>query len=92
MKVASVSDFRKSLKNYIDAVDQDQEPLIVTRTDSVSVVVVPLNEYNSLTETEYLLRNPANRRHLEESIAQLERGETVEKTLSELKSYEQTRR
>ncbi len=84
MKVASVSDFRKSLKQYIDAVDQDQEPLIVTRTDSVSVVVIPLDEYNALTETEYLNQSPAMRKHLETGLVQLRAGKTIQKPVSEL--------
>ena len=34
-------------------------------------------------ETDYLLSSPANAAHLRESIAQMERGETFERNLSD---------
>ena len=74
MKVASVSDFRKNIKRYIDDVDADQEALIVTRTDSVSVVVIPLDSFNSLNETDYLLSNPKSKQRLLESLSELQAG------------------
>lgn len=54
MKVTSVSKFRKEIKRYVDEVNQDQEPLILTRSDGVSVVVTSLGAYNSYSETDYL--------------------------------------
>lgn len=68
MKIASVSDFRKDIKRYVDKVDQDQEPLVVTRSDNVTVVVIPLATFNSYSETEYLLRSPANAQRLRRSL------------------------
>ncbi len=74
MKIASISHFRKDIKRYVDEVDQDQEPLIVTRSDNVSVVVIPLNTFNAYSETEYLLRSPANARHLLKSMENARAG------------------
>lgn len=74
MKIASISKFRKDIKRYVDEVDQDQEPLVVTRGDNVSVVVIPLNTFNSYSETEYLLRSPANARRLLKSIESAHAG------------------
>lgn len=92
MKVTSISDFRRESKKFFDEIISDQEALIITRSDGATVVAVPLDEYNALTETDYLLSSPANRRHLQKSIAQLERGETVVKAIDELSSHEQARR
>ncbi|HUB93783.1 MAG TPA: type II toxin-antitoxin system Phd/YefM family antitoxin [Verrucomicrobiae bacterium] len=68
MKIASTSKFRKDIKRYIDDIDADQEPLVVTRSDNVSVVVLPLDLYNSYAETDYLLRSPANAAWLRRSL------------------------
>ena len=54
MKIALTSNFRKELKRYIGEIDQDQEPLMVTRSDNISVVVLPLAAYNADAETDYL--------------------------------------
>jgi antitoxin YefM len=84
MKIASTSNFRKDIKRYIDEIDQDQEPLVVTRSDNVSVVVMPLAIYNSYAETEYLLRSPANAKRLRRSIEQARDGKTEEHPLIEV--------
>ena len=49
-------------------------PLVVTRGDNVSVVVIPLNTFNSYSETEYLLRSPANARRLLKSMENARSG------------------
>ena len=78
MKIASISNFRKDIKRYVDEVDQDKEPLVVTRSDNVSVVVLPLSTYNSYAETDYLLSSPANAARLSRSVANARAG-NVEK-------------
>lgn len=84
MKVASTSKFRKEIKRYIDEVDKDQEPLIVTRPDNVSVVVLPLDTYNSYAETDYLLRNPTNATRLRRSMEQAQAGKAKKHKLIEI--------
>lgn len=83
MKIASISKFRNDIKRYVDEVDQDQEPLVVTRSDNVSVVVIPLNTFNSYSETEYLLRSPANARRLMKSTENARKGNVEEHSLIE---------
>jgi len=59
MKTANYSELRSNLKNYLDGVIDNSEPLIVHRSGSKSVVVVSLEEYNSIKETEYIMKSPA---------------------------------
>jgi len=83
MKIVSISKFRNDIKRYVDEVDQDQEPLVVTRSDNVSVVVIPLNTFNSYSETEYLLRSPANAKRLLKSTENARKGNVEEHKLIE---------
>ena len=46
------------MKSYLDEVINDSEPLIVSRPGNTSVVVIPLDEYNAIKETEYLTSSP----------------------------------
>lgn len=59
MRTANYSELRKNLKSYLDGVINDSEPLIVHRSGNESVVVISLEEYNSIKETEYIMKSPA---------------------------------
>ena len=84
MRAKSISDFRKNIAADVEAVVEDSEPLIVTRTGGKeAVVVVSLKEYESWKETLYLMSTPANAQALRESIAELEAGKGVERKLIE---------
>ena len=48
-----------------------------------TVVLMSMEDYESMEETDYLLRSPVNAKCLEESIAQLEAGKGVERKLVE---------
>jgi antitoxin YefM len=74
MNVTTISKFRKNAKSYFDRIIDDQDVLLITRNDGQAVVVMTLDEYNSKVETDYLNSSPANRKHLEKSIASLRAG------------------
>lgn len=57
MKTANYSELRNNLKTYLDGVINDSEPLIVHRSGNESVVVISLEEYNSIKETEYIMKS-----------------------------------
>ena len=81
MRVVSFSEARKHLKSVLDTVNDDANATIVTRRDADDAVVMSLDYYNSLMETVYLLKSPANAAHLAESIAQYKAGKTVTREL-----------
>ncbi|TFC48948.1 type II toxin-antitoxin system prevent-host-death family antitoxin [Cryobacterium sp. TMT1-21] len=58
----------------LSAVVDNREEIVITRAGHEPVVIVSLDEYESLKETAYLLRNPANARRLLGSIERLESG------------------
>lgn len=77
MRVISFSEARKHLKLVLDTVNDDANATIVTRRDADDAVVMSLDHYNSLMETVYLLKSPANAAHLAKSIAQYQAGKTA---------------
>jgi antitoxin YefM len=70
MRVVSFSEARNNLKTVLDHVVEDADYTIITRRDAEDAVVMSLEYFNSLLETVYLLKSPANAAHLERSIAQ----------------------
>jgi len=83
MKTLSYSQTRANLAATLDAVTDDREEVVVTRAGHEPVVIVSLDDYESLKETAYLLKNPANARRLLASIDRLESGAGVERELAE---------
>jgi len=72
---------RANLAKTMNKVCEDHEPLIITRNQEQSVVMISLEDYKSLEETAYLLRTPKNARRLIESIVELESGKGSEREL-----------
>ena len=58
MRTANYTELRNNLKGYIDSVINDSEPLIVPRFGNNGVVIISLDEYNAIKETEYLTSSP----------------------------------
>jgi antitoxin YefM len=83
MDAVSYTTARANLAATMTRVCEDHEPLIITRNNAQSVVMLSLDDYKSLEETAYLLRSPNNARRLLESIAELEAGLGVERDLIE---------
>ncbi len=81
MRVITFSQARNKLKAILDQVVNDADYTIITRRDADDAVVMSLEYFNSLLETVYLLKSPANAAHLERSIAQYKQGQVVEKSL-----------
>lgn len=83
MDAISYTAARQNLAKTMDRVCEDHEPIIITRSNEQSVVMISLEDFNAMEETAYLLRSPKNARRLLESIAQLESGAGVERELQE---------
>lgn len=81
MNAVNYSDLRRHLKSYMDRVYEEREPLIATRRNNENVVVMSIEQYNSLVETSYLLGTEANARHLVESLRDVRAGRTEEREL-----------
>lgn len=74
MKTMSYTESRAKYAEVLDAVVNDREEVVITRAGHEPVVIVSLEDYESLRETAYLMRSPANARRLLDSMERLEAG------------------
>ena len=74
MDVITYTEARGGLKSVMDRVILDREPVVVTRKKNEAVVIISLEEYNSIVETFHLLRSPKNVRRLRRAVEQLDAG------------------
>jgi antitoxin YefM len=77
------TDARQNFAKTMDRVCEDHEPVIITRRGAGAVVMLSLDDFNSLQETGYLLQSPANAARLRESLQQLAEGKAVHRPLQE---------
>jgi antitoxin YefM len=75
MRTMNYTETRANLAAVLDSVVDDQEEIVVTRSGHEPVVIIPLAQYESMRETDYLMRHPANADFLRRGIAALNRGQ-----------------
>jgi len=83
MRTISYSEARQKLSATMMKTVEDRAPVLITRQNGEACVLMSLEEYNSLEETAYLLRSPANAKRLMNSIESLRGGNGTEKDLIE---------
>ena len=83
MLTTTISDFRKDIKRYLDRVTENFETLIINRGKDNGVVIISLDEYNSLTATQHELSSKVNEARLDSAIEKLKSGSSFQKELIE---------
>jgi len=83
MLTTTISDFRKNIRRYLDRVTENFETLIINRGKDKGVVIISLEEYNSLSATQYELSSKVNEARLDSAIDKLKKGSSFEKELIE---------
>jgi antitoxin YefM len=74
MQAITYSEARQDLKNIMDEACSNHEPILITRRKGESVVLLSLDDYESLMESEYLLSSPANAARLQQSLQEARSG------------------
>lgn len=83
MLIASISDFRRDIKRYLDKVTENFETLIINRGKNSGVVIISLDEYNSLQATNHEMSSKTNQSRLDSAIEKLSKGDSSSKELIE---------
>ncbi|MDR2892482.1 MAG: type II toxin-antitoxin system prevent-host-death family antitoxin [Deltaproteobacteria bacterium] len=84
MQAITYTQARQSLAQTMSEVCDGHEPIIITRQKAPAVVMLSLEDYNSIRETAYLLSNPANAERLLQSVANAEAGKVTRVSLHDL--------
>ena len=74
MRTMSYTESRARYAEVLDSVVNDREEIVITRAGHEPVVIVSLEDFESLRETAYLMRSPANARRLLDAMERLEGG------------------
>ena len=74
MKTMNYTESRARYAEVLDSVVDDREAVVITRAGHEPVVIVSLADFESLRETAYLMRSPANARRLLDAMERLEAG------------------
>lgn len=81
MITATISDFRKDIKQYFNSVTENFETLIINRGKNSGVVVISLEEYNSLRTTQHEMSSDKNKARLDTAIEKFKKGNSFNKEL-----------
>jgi antitoxin YefM len=81
MITTTISNFRKDIKRYLDNVTKNFETVIINRGKDQGVVIISLEEYNSLTATQHELSSKVNEKRLDSAIEKLQSGRGYEKKI-----------
>lgn len=83
MRTISYSEARQNLSATMVKTVEDRAPILITRQNGTPCVLMSLENYESLEETAYLLRSPANAKHLITALEELRSGKGVHRELEE---------
>ncbi len=83
MLTTTISSFRRDIKRYLDRVTENFETLIINRGKDNGVVIMSLDEYNSLSATQHELSSRSNEKRLDSAIEKLKKGSSFEKEIIE---------
>ena len=74
MITTTYTDFRKNLKGFLDRVTDDADSVIINRPEGKAVVIISMEEYESLKETQYILSSRKMREIIRKGEADIHEG------------------
>ena len=62
------TEFRKDMSKYVREANENKTPIYLTTQKQPTMVLVPLEEWEALQETHYLMASPANKERLDTAV------------------------
>ncbi len=83
MEAITYTQASQNFTKVMNKVCDHRAPIIITRESERSVVIMSLEDYNTLEETMYLLRSPKNAQRLYKALDELKEGKYQKRELIE---------
>jgi antitoxin YefM len=83
MEIVSYTAFRQNLASFMDKVNDDHLPVLITRQHAAPAILISLEDFKAFEETAYLMQSPRNAERLQRSVDALRRGHGHEQPLLE---------
>lgn len=77
MKTVNFTELRKNLRSYLDGVINDTDTVVISRENGTAAVIISMDEYNAIKETEYIIQSQATMEAIRRASDELDRGESV---------------
>lgn len=83
MDTMSYSAFRNNLASAIDKVNDDHQPVLITRQNGKPAILISVEDFKSYEETAYLMANQKNAERLNRAVQEISEGKAQKKGLIE---------
>ncbi|WP_041700320.1 type II toxin-antitoxin system Phd/YefM family antitoxin [Thalassoporum mexicanum] len=81
MDSMTYASFKENLASALDKVNDDHAPILITRPNGKSAVVMSVEDFDGYEETAYLMASPKNAERLLKSLAEVKAGKVVQRDL-----------
>jgi antitoxin YefM len=83
-EITSPTEARAGFFQLLDRIAESHQICIINRRDGENVAMIAESDLNSLMETVYLFRSPANARRILDSLDEYRSGKTSPQSIEEL--------
>jgi antitoxin YefM len=84
-EITTPTEARAGFFQLLDRIAENHQICIINRRDGENVALIAESDLNSLIETVYLFRSPANAQRLLDSMAEVKSGKIKPQSIAELK-------
>lgn len=77
MQIKNMTEFRKSMKETLDHISENDETVIISRSGNKDVVMLSIDNFNSIQETLHLMSSPANHERLSKAVEDIRKRKNL---------------